>query len=153
MSSRTKKRNGGSESERRPNRALIITDSLEAIKHWIRVFQLEGELAFGIARFNEICESPEGKAQGAGAESRLMMPIINEFRVDQHLSYVYLISIQIDTIGLVNGGAIIYVCEDSNKEEALEYRDRHATYVMEETRKKGIWKETYIAPERKEPLA
>jgi hypothetical protein len=135
-------------------RGLILTEGIEGIKHWIRVFSLEEELAFGIQRFKEISESPEGKAKAkkAGNEGRLLLPIINEFRVYEDLGYVYLLSIKIDTIGLVGGSGIVYVCQDSNKAEAMEHRDKQADFVMRELIKKGIWKETYIDPPGKEPI-
>jgi hypothetical protein len=132
-------------------RGLILTEGIEGIKHWIRLFSLEEELAFGIERFNEICADPAHIAQGAGAKSKLLMPIVNEYRVYEDLSYVYLLSIQIDTIGLVGGSGIIYVCEDSNKADAMEHRDKYADFVMKELVKNDIWKEAYVKPSGKEP--
>jgi hypothetical protein len=110
-------------SEPPPNRGrIIIADGdLEAIKFWLRVFNLEPYVNVAAA---------EIRAQTAPEVNQGSVPIISEHRSGQ-LYWYYVIVLFIDSLGLSGGMGLIFYADGEHRAQAEEKRDEFADDIMQ----------------------
>lgn len=125
-----------------PNRGRIIVEhnNTETLRFWIRVFELQSQIAFAQSRFNET-RSPEGK----GA-IWAMVPIISEYDAG-HIKWIYALVLELDVLGVCGGTGIIFYADKQHEEQAREARDEFAQTIMEAAERRtkdGCFSELFI---------
>jgi hypothetical protein len=108
-----------------PNRGRIHVahNNKSELRFWIRVFELEPQIAEAQAHFKAHQES-EGSAWAA-------VPIINKY-VSGDLTWFYVLIIEVDILGVAGGTGIIWYADQENCESAAQSRDKFADQVMVE---------------------
>ena len=106
-----------------PNRARIIFDGATSAKFWVRVFELEGQLAFIQAKINE-----------KSNVNIAVVPIISEYEVDEHLRFVYALRLLVDPLGVRDGTGLVFMADKENLAIAYRERDRLADSMMDHFR-------------------
>jgi hypothetical protein len=106
-----------------PNRGrIIIADGdLDALKFWLRVFNLEAYVTVAAADI---------RAQEVNQAS---VPIINEHRSGQ-LYWYYAIVLLIDSLGLCGGTGLIFYADPEHRAKAEENRNEFADHIMQTIR-------------------
>jgi hypothetical protein len=117
----------------------INFEGKESAQFWIRAFQLEEEVK-NIQQMI-IAENQMAKA---------LVPIIAEYECGPDFKWIYVISLQIDMLGLIDGLGIVYYASPENYSKAYEARDKFADDVLESLRKSEKLREMRVIPEGKE---
>jgi hypothetical protein len=125
-------------TEKIHNRAQISFESKEGAQFWIRAFQLEADV-------QEVTQTVLEKKV-----ARATVPIIAEYQIGSDLKAIYLISLRIDSLGLVDGIGVIYFASPENEKDAYRERDRLAKDLLEEMRASNKLQEVRVIPEGKE---
>ena len=129
-----------------PNRGRIIIehDNTETLRFWIRVFELEPQIAFAQAKFHEHSAAAPDKEHDPVWG---MVPIISEYNAGS-IKWIYAVVIELDTLGVCGGTGIIYFADKANEKEAYEHRDRFADMVIDQAKeraKSGAMVEVHVA--------
>jgi len=101
---------------------LKINVKAEAVqaKFWIRLFKLEEEIEHVRLLMAE-ANTPRKWAS---------VPIVNEFEVDKDLEFAYVLLFTVDAVGPKDVIGQVFICDQSNREEIIEVRDKLADEVM-----------------------
>jgi hypothetical protein len=99
----------------------ITFDGQLAVKFWIRALDLQSDVDF--AR-NLMLEKSERKWGS--------VPIVAEYVVDEHLTFIYLIVANIDALGVKNGTGVIYYASPDRLEEVRKVRDKFADDILKD---------------------
>jgi hypothetical protein len=110
-----------------PNRGRIFVahDNKAELRFWIRVFELEGQLAEAQAHFNA-----EQGTKGAA------VPIISHY-VSGDLTWFYVLIIDLDMLGVAGGTGIIWYGDAQNRNTARQSRDKFADHIMTEIQQRA----------------
>jgi hypothetical protein len=100
-------------------RIIIADGDLEAIKFWIRVFNLETYVNAAAADIR--AQTSEVK-QGS-------VPIISEHRSGQ-LYWYYVLVLFIDSLGLFGGTGLIFFADQKYRAQVEEKRNEFADHIM-----------------------
>jgi hypothetical protein len=105
-----------------PNRGRIIIaeEDFDALKFWIRVFNLEPYV--NVAAADIRAQGPEVK--------RASVPIVSEHRSGQ-LYWYYVIVLFIDSLGLSGGMGLIFYADQEYRAQAEEKRNEFADHIMQ----------------------
>jgi hypothetical protein len=99
---------------------IVIPDGdLDAVRFWLRVFNLE---AYAAAAQADVHSRPEVK--------KASVPIVSEHRAGR-LYFYYVILLYIDSLGLCNGTGLICFADEANRTFAEEKRDDLANQIMQ----------------------
>src|SRR5260370_38138377 len=96
----------------------IIFEGLEATKFWVRALDLENELG------------PIKLRMQADSEARCAAPIIAEYQLNSQLSFIYVIIVQIDYLGLHDGSGVIFYTSPERCQEAIKVRAKRAGEIV-----------------------
>src|SRR5215471_16224983 len=95
-------------------------EGAQSTKFWLRVFQMEGAVAFVQSKINE---KPERRMAS--------VPIVNDFVVDpEKLILLYVMHLKVDALGLQDGIGMIFYTDKKNLNEVRERRDQLADDMM-----------------------
>ena len=108
-----------------PNHGRIVVEhnNTETLRFWIRVFELEPQIAFAQARFNEE-RGPQGRSPVWA-----MVPIISEYNAGQ-IRWLYALVFELDILGVCGGTGIIYYADKEHQPSARKARDEFAQTIM-----------------------
>src|SRR5260370_21468490 len=104
----------------------IIFEGLEATKFWVRALDLENELG------------PIKLRMQADSEARCAAPIIAEYQLDSQLSFIYVIIVQIDYLGLHDGSGVIFYTSPERFQEVIKVRDEMADEIVDSLKAKPL---------------
>jgi hypothetical protein len=102
------------------NVGCIRFNSLEACKFFLRTFDLE----------KYIDEALEALKQAPPDHDHITCPIVSEYEVDKTLTFVILIAVTADALGLHSGAGAIFFADANNLAEVTKRRDKMANEVM-----------------------
>jgi hypothetical protein len=105
-------------------RIIVQDGDLAALKFWIRVFELDGYVALAQAQITNQAKAKWGA-----------VPIINEYQCGK-LRWCYVLTLDIDSLGLAGGIGIIYYADEAHWEQVRESRDKLADNVMKTVRQR-----------------
>jgi hypothetical protein len=97
----------------------IIFEGQLAVKFWIRALDLQSNVDFARNLMLERSERKWGS-----------VPIIAEYKVDDRLTFVYLIIAMVDALGVKDGTGIIYFASPDRLEEVKKVRDDYADDIL-----------------------
>lgn len=104
-------------------------NNTEALRFWIRVFELEAQIAFAHAKFHEQSAAAFAAGDIEHDPKLAMVPIISEYNAG-HIKWIYVVLIELDIVGICGGTGIIYYADKANEEDAYKRRDKFADAVM-----------------------
>jgi hypothetical protein len=97
----------------------IIFEGQLAVKFWIRALDLQSNVDFARNLMLERSERKWGS-----------VPIIAEYKVDDRLTFVYLIIAMVDALGVKDGTGIIYFASPDRLAEVKKVRDDYADDIL-----------------------
>lgn len=97
----------------------ILFEGQLATRFWIRALDLEKDVQFAQKLMTE-------KAERKWAS----VPIVAEYKVDERLTFVYLIVATVDALGVQNGTGMIMYSSPERLEEVKKYRDKFADDIL-----------------------
>jgi hypothetical protein len=109
-------------------RAKILVMGRKQTQFWVRALDLTKEVDFAISLIND-----RMKAQRKWG----VAPVVAEYDMGDGTMLVYFLSIEVDALGIRNGGGVIYCVSKKHLKEALKLRDRLADELLKE-RAKGF---------------
>jgi hypothetical protein len=90
-----------------------------AVKFWIRALDLADEVKFAQDLMTQKSERKWGS-----------VPIVAEYAVDDRLTFVFLIIVQVDALGVKDGTGIVMYASPDRLEEVKKYRDGFADDIL-----------------------
>jgi hypothetical protein len=102
-------------------RAKIVVLGRTQTKFWVRALDLAKEVEYAVSLMND-----RMKAQRKWG----VVPIVAEYDMGDGLTLIYFLSIEVDQLGIRNGGGIIYLVTPDFQAEALELRDKLADEML-----------------------
>lgn len=108
------------------NAGRIVQTGEKAVRFWARVLGLEKDIEAAIL---EVREKLSGDMRGR-------IPVISEYKVDDNFEFIFIVTFELDCLGVVGGEAIIYYTDPARREKALKSRDKLADFIMDNLRKK-----------------
>jgi len=115
----------------------IVFEGQLAVKFWIRALDLQSNVDF--AR-NLMLEKSERKWGS--------VPIVAEYKVDEHLTFVYLILATVDALGVKDGTGMVYFASPDRLEEVKKVRDEYANDILDNIQ--GGFDEVVTMPDKDE---
>lgn len=109
-------------------------------RFWIRVFELEEEIAHVQARLNE--PKPPGEIAS--------VPIVAEYSIDNSLKFYYVLMFKVDRLGANDVIGMIYFGDEPEWETLNRHRDEFAETVLETVAEKRPWSEVSVIESRKQ---
>ena len=97
----------------------IIFEGVLATRFWIRALDLEKDIADTRVLILQKSERKWGA-----------VPIVAEYKVDERLSFVYLVVAHVDALGITDGSGVIYYASPERLEEVTKLRDEMAKDVL-----------------------
>ncbi len=98
----------------------IVFEGQLATKFWIRALDLEDEVRFAQGLMTQRSERKWGS-----------IPIVSEYKVDDRLTFVYLLICIVDALGLKDGSGMILFASPDRLEEARKHRDGFADDILD----------------------
>jgi hypothetical protein len=98
-----------------PQSGALVFEGRKATQFWLRTLGLEEELKAVQAL---LAEKPDRK--------RAVVPIVAEYKVDDNFSFIYLIQLYADTLGVQDGMGIVFWASPEHEEEVRAKRNTHA---------------------------
>ncbi len=96
----------------------IIFEGVLATRFWIRTLDLEKD-----SDTRALILARSERKWGA-------IPIVAQYKVDERLSFVYLVVAQVDALGIKDGSGAIYYASPERLEEVTKLRDEMAKDVL-----------------------
>jgi CRISPR/Cas system-associated exonuclease Cas4 (RecB family) len=97
----------------------IIIEGELAVKFWIRALDLQSNVDFARSLMLERSERKWGS-----------VPIVAEYKVDERLTFVYLIVAMVDALGVKDGTGMIYFASPDRLVEVKKVRDEYANDLL-----------------------
>jgi hypothetical protein len=115
----------------------IVFEGQLAAKFWIRALDLQENIDFARNLMLERSERKWGS-----------VPIVAEYKVDERLTFVYLILATVDALGIKDGTGMVYFASPERLEEVKKVRDKYANDILDNIR--GGFDEVVTMPDKDE---
>jgi hypothetical protein len=114
-----------------------LVEGVEQAAFWIRAFKLEDQIAYVRDKIGEKSE-----------RKKATVPIISHYMVDDKLTFFYVLSFDVDALGVQDGIGKIWYCSPNHRDEAIRRRNELANQIMKalEDRAKRLPGETIEMP-------
>jgi hypothetical protein len=107
-------------------RAKIVVLGRKQTQFWVRALDLTKEVDYAVSLMNDRMKTQRKWG---------VVPVVSEYDMGEGTKLVYFLSIEVDALGIRNGGGVIYCVSDKYFEEALKLRDQLADDIFKNREK------------------
>jgi hypothetical protein len=122
-----------------PRAGRIVFQGRTEAKFWAKALAIEGEVEQAL----KLLDADNRRVRAA-------VPVIAEYKVSEEFIFIYVMVLDVDSLGITGGQGVIFYADSAYQAEAFQRRDKFADDLMEELQKRGGYDEMIEVPEKKE---